>query len=114
MSDCIFCRIISGEIPSNKVLEDEDVFAFRDIAPQAPQHILILPKKHIARMADLRDSDGDVAGKLLTAARHIAQDLGMNEQGYRVVINNGETAGQSVWHMHVHLLSGRPFAWPPG
>jgi histidine triad (HIT) family protein len=114
MGDCIFCRIIAGEIPSSTVMDTEDVFAFRDISPQAPQHILILPKRHIARLASLQQSDSAFAGKLVLAATQIAHDLGMDSEGYRVVINNGERAGQSVWHLHVHLLSGRAFAWPPG
>ncbi|HEY3294187.1 MAG TPA: histidine triad nucleotide-binding protein [bacterium] len=114
MNDCIFCKIISGQIPSNKILETEDVFAFRDIAPQAPQHVLILPKKHVGRLADLRESDGELAGKLLLSAAKLAHDLGMEQDGFRVVINNGEKAGQSVFHLHVHLLSGREFGWPPG
>jgi histidine triad (HIT) family protein len=114
MDDCIFCSIIAGKIPSSKVLDTESVFAFRDINPQAPQHILILPKKHIAKLSDIHSSDGPVLADLMLATLKIAKDQGMDEQGYRVVINNGETAGQSVFHLHVHLLSGRPFHWPPG
>ena len=111
MSDCIFCRIAAGEIPSQKVFEDEHVFAFRDIQPQAPHHILIVPKQHVAKLADVCDSS--LLGKLVSTAARIARDEGL-ESGYRVVINNGESAGQSVWHLHVHLLAGRPFRWPPG
>ena len=114
MDSCIFCRIASGEIPSNKVYETEDVFAFRDLSPQAPDHILIVPKRHIEKLADTNESDAEIMGKLMLAVSHIAFDLKLDEKGFRVVINNGETAGQSVWHLHVHLLSGRSFGWPPG
>jgi histidine triad (HIT) family protein len=114
VSDCIFCKIAAGQIPSQKVFEDDDIFAFRDISPQAPQHVLIIPKRHIAKLADVTDTDVSILGKLLISARSIAKSLGMDEQSYRVVINNGEQAGQSVWHLHAHLLSGRPFGWPPG
>ena len=114
MNDCIFCKIIAGDIPSSNVMDSDEIFAFRDINPQAPLHILVLPKRHIARLADMNQAEGGLAGKLLLAANKIARDLGRDEQGYRVVINNGETAGQSVAHLHLHVLSGRPFAWPPG
>jgi histidine triad (HIT) family protein len=114
MDDCIFCKIIAGQIPSQKVFEDENLFCFRDINPQAPQHLLIVPKTHIAKLADLQPSDQAIMGKLIMTATKLAKDLGMDPQDYRLVINNGETAGQSVWHIHVHLLSGRPFHWPPG
>jgi histidine triad (HIT) family protein len=114
VSDCIFCKIAAGQIPSQKVFENDHVFAFYDISPQAPQHVLIIPKQHIAKLADTADTDVSILGNLLIAARSIATSLGMDEQSYRVVINNGEQAGQSVWHLHAHLLSGRPFGWPPG
>lgn len=114
MSDCLFCRIIAKEIPAAAVYETEDVLAFRDINPQAPQHVLVVPKRHIEKLADLSPVDAPVMGQLLVETARVARDLGMDSQGYRVVINNGETAGQSVWHVHVHLLSGRPFRWPPG
>jgi histidine triad (HIT) family protein len=113
MSDCIFCKIAAGEIPSTKVFEDEELFAFRDIQPQAPHHILIVPKQHIAKLADTADDNTALLGKMVRAAAKIAKDEGL-ESGYRIVINNGESAGQSVWHLHLHLLSGRPFRWPPG
>jgi histidine triad (HIT) family protein len=113
MSDCLFCGIIQGQIPSQKVYEDDHVFAFRDVQPQAPHHILIVPKKHIAKLADCGEQDQQIFGQLLHTAVVIARSEGL-EDGYRVVINSGETAGQSVWHLHVHLLSGRPFRWPPG
>lgn len=114
MNDCIFCKIIAGQIPSAVVFEDEDVFAFRDINPQAPQHILVVPKKHMEKLNDLTADDALTVGKLLVATCRIAREHGMDAQGYRIVLNNGEGAGQSVWHIHAHLLSGRPFRWPPG
>ena len=114
MSDCIFCKIIAGQIPSAIVYDGKDVFAFRDVYPQAPQHILIVPKKHIEKLSDLTDEDASLIGKLLVAASKIARENGMDAHGYRVVLNNGEGAGQSVWHVHAHLLSGRPLLWPPG
>jgi histidine triad (HIT) family protein len=96
------------------VFETGDVFAFRDLNPQAPHHILVVPKRHIEKLADVTESDVNLMGSLLHAATLIAHDLSLDEQGYRVVVNNGETAGQSVWHLHLHLLSGRAFHWPPG
>jgi histidine triad (HIT) family protein len=114
MNDCLFCKIIAGEIPSTKVRETAEVYAFRDISPQAPQHVLLVPKKHIERLADVTADDAGLLGKLIYEATTLAHELGMDEQGYRLVINNGEEAGQSVWHLHVHLLGGRPFRWPPG
>jgi histidine triad (HIT) family protein len=114
MSECIFCDIIAGKIPSSKVLDTETVYAFRDIHPQAPHHILILPKKHVAQLSDVAEVDRDVLADLMVATTQLARELKLVEPGFRVVINNGESAGQSVFHLHVHLLSGRPFAWPPG
>lgn len=113
MNDCVFCKIVAGEIPSQKVWEDDDVFAFRDLNPQAPQHILIVPKKHIEKLADVTPEDQTLLGKLMLTAMRIAKETAA-ENGFRVVVNNGESAGQSVWHLHLHLLSGRPFRWPPG
>lgn len=110
MSDCLFCGIVSGAIPSRKVAEDDATFAFEDIAPRAPTHFLIVPKKHVASMADA--SDEALAGRLLLAAARIARERGL--ESYRLVINNGEGAGQTVFHLHVHLLGGRPMSWPPG
>jgi histidine triad (HIT) family protein len=114
MSDCLFCQIIAGTIPSNKVLDTDDFFGFRDVNPQAPQHILIIPKRHIERHAELQESDALLIGRMMVQASLLAHELGMDEQGYRLVINNGAQAGQSVWHLHLHILSGRPFRWPPG
>ena len=110
MSDCLFCRIIRGEIPSRKVAEDDDVFAFDDIAPRAPTHILVVPKKHSDGIADAQDAPA--LGRVFLAAARIAKDRRLDH--YRLVVNNGEKAGQSVFHLHVHLLAGRPFSWPPG
>jgi histidine triad (HIT) family protein len=110
MSDCLFCKIIRGEIPSRKVADDEDVYAFEDIAPRAPTHVLVVPKTHIDRIADADDA-GSV-GKVFLAAARIARERGLEH--YRLVVNNGEEAGQSVFHFHVHLLGGRKMGWPPG
>jgi len=112
MSDCLFCKIASREIPSKKVYEDERVYAFEDIAPKAPTHILLVPKKHIARLSDVDAPDGALLGELLLRAAAIAREKGLAH--YRLALNNGEGAGQSVFHVHFHLLGGRPFAWPPG
>ncbi|MBU0509418.1 histidine triad nucleotide-binding protein [bacterium] len=114
MSECLFCKIANRQIPSDVVFDSDDVLAFRDINPQAPQHVLVIPKRHIARLADLGDADAAEIGKLMIQAVKLARQLGMEKDGYRLVINNGEEAGQSVWHLHIHLLSGRPFRWPPG
>ena len=110
MSDCLFCKIIRGEIPSRKVAEDERVYAFEDIAPRAPTHVLIVPKTHIARIADADDPAS--VGSVFLAAARIAREKGLEH--YRLVVNNGEEAGQSVFHFHVHLLGGRKMGWPPG
>ncbi len=109
---CIFCRIVRREIPSKTVLEDEELYAFRDIAPQAPTHILVVPKRHISRLAAASPSDAPLLARLLLAARRIAGEEKASD--YRLVMNNGAGAGQSVDHLHLHLLAGRPFAWPPG
>lgn len=112
-SDCLFCDIIAGTRPSTRVYETEAVFAFRDINPVAPTHILIVPKKHIARVADLAETDASVMGELLLAARKIAEMEGVTE-GFRLVVNNGTSVGQSVFHLHLHLLANRRMSWPPG
>ena len=114
MSDCIFCKIIGGEIPSNAIYEDDNVFAFEDLNPQAPLHVLIIPKQHIATINDLDKDNADVIGKLYLAAKKIAADAGYSDDGYRVVMNCGESAGQTVFHIHLHLLAGRSLSWPPG
>lgn len=111
---CIFCKIASGEIPASRTYEDEDVIAFRDLHPQAPTHILIIPRKHIATINDLENSDAALIGKLFLAAKKIAADHGFAEHGYRVVMNTNHDGGQTVFHLHLHLLAGRTLHWPPG
>jgi histidine triad (HIT) family protein len=113
-STCIFCKIAAGEIPAKKVHEDEEVVAFRDLNPQAPTHVLIIPKRHVPSLADAVEGDGALLGRLLLAARDIAVQEGIAGAGYRVVTNSGELGGQSVFHIHLHLLGGRPMTWPPG
>jgi histidine triad (HIT) family protein len=109
---CIFCKIVAGQIPAAKVLEDEHVVAFRDLNPQAPTHILVIPKAHVAAVKDLADAQRDLAGRLLLAARDVAKAAGL--ESYRLVTNIGPDAGQSVFHIHIHVLGGRSFDWPPG
>jgi histidine triad (HIT) family protein len=114
MSDCIFCRIAKGEIPSNKVAETEHVLAFRDINPHAPTHVLLIPKAHVAdSAADLGAAQGALLGELFALASRVAKSEGL-DQGWRLVTNIGEHAGQTVHHLHVHLLGGRAMSWPPG
>lgn len=116
MSDpnCLFCKIVNGDIEADVVHQADDVVAFRDLNPQAPTHILIIPRKHIATINDIAESDTEVIGRLYLAAKSIAADEGLAEPGYRVVMNCNAGAGQSVFHVHLHLLGGRPFGWPPG
>jgi len=114
LSDCLFCNIITGEIPGKKVYEDDTVFAFEDINPQAPTHILICPKKHISTVMDMTPEDAPVMGAIFSAASKIAADKELDKSGFRLVVNNGAGAGQSVFHVHFHLLAGRPMKWPPG
>ena len=111
--DCLFCRIVAGEIPSDLVHQDDDVIAFRDIAPRAPTHVLVIPRRHIADAHSLTDADAPVLAKLFAAVRKVAEDAGL-ERGYRVVTNVGPESGQTVFHLHFHVLGGRPMAWPPG
>jgi histidine triad (HIT) family protein len=111
--DCLFCRIIQGEIPAKKVYEDDETFVFEDIKPQAPTHVLIIPKKHIVDVKGARAEDAEIIGKLHLVAAKIARDRKI-ENGYRTVFNVGPGAGQSVFHLHLHLLGGRTLAWPPG
>lgn len=113
-NNCLFCRIIAGEIPSKKVYEDDLAFAFHDINPQAPTHVLIVPKKHIASLNEASQDDQALLGHLTLVASWLADQLGVVAGGYRTVINTGAGAGQSVWHIHVHLLGGRVMGWPPG
>jgi 23S rRNA (cytidine1920-2'-O)/16S rRNA (cytidine1409-2'-O)-methyltransferase len=114
MENCIFCKIIRGEIPSKKVFEDERILVVEDITPQAPLHLLLLPKQHLVNCLDLADPDDDLIGYTFRKAGEIARQKGYAESGFRVVQNNGAGAGQSVFHIHFHLLAGREFAWPPG
>lgn len=113
MNDCLFCKFISGEIKPDIVYEDEHVLAFRDIAPQAPTHILIIPKKHITSIAELQQEDTQLVGYLFEVAKKIAQTEQL-KNGYRLVINVGEEGGQTVPHIHLHLMGGRSFGWPAG
>ncbi len=114
MKDCLFCKIINGDIPADIVYQNDHVLAFNDISPQAPTHILIIPKKHISTINDISLDDTQVIGHLYLAAKAIAQQQGFAEQGYRVVMNCNEAAGQTVFHIHLHLLAQRAFSWPPG
>jgi histidine triad (HIT) family protein len=111
--DCLFCRIVAGEIPSDRVHEDDEVIAFRDINPRAPTHVLVVPRRHVPDVQHLTDADAEMLGRLFAAVRSIAADAGV-ETGYRVVTNVGPDAGQSVFHLHLHLLGGRTMSWPPG
>jgi histidine triad (HIT) family protein len=112
--DCLFCKIVDGQIPSRKVMEDEWVFAFEDINPQAPTHVLVVPKRHIPTTNDLSTGDDQLLGRMVQAAARIAADRGFADKGYRLVFNCNLGAGQTVFHLHLHLLGGRPFTWPPG
>jgi len=114
MSDCIFCKIGAGEIPSDKVYEDDSLFGFRDIQPQAPTHVVVIPKRHIATMNDFTESDAGLLSAMLLTCKKIAADEGLSETGYRIVINCNADGGQSVFHLHAHLLGGRKMTWPPG
>jgi histidine triad (HIT) family protein len=111
MTDCLFCRIVRGEIPAKLVAQNDDAIAFRDIDPRAPVHILVVPREHVASM---NDADPATLGAVLALAADVARQEGVTESGYRVVINTGEHAGQTVHHLHAHLLGGRDMAWPPG
>lgn len=111
---CLFCRIASGEIPANKVYEDMDVVAFHDINPQAPTHVLVIPRRHIPSLDAMTDADAETLGTAVLKTTEIARSLHLESDGYRLVINNGEGAGQTVFHIHLHLLGGRAFGWPPG
>lgn len=111
--DCLFCKIINGDIPSAKVYEDETVFAFRDIEPQAPVHILIIPKQHIKSAAEITPENSAVVSHIFEVAAKIAEDEGLTD-GYRIVNNCGDSAGQTVKHLHFHLMGGREFTWPAG
>ena len=111
---CLFCRISRGEIPSKKVYEDADVFAFHDINPQAPTHVLVVPKRHIASLNDLSADDDRIVGEVVRRAAAIAKERGISAGGFRAVFNTNRDAGQTVFHVHLHLLGGRNMGWPPG
>lgn len=111
-NDCIFCRIVAGEIPADKLYEDEEVLAFRDVNPQAPTHILVIPKDHRERLSDYTEEDETLLGHLLATLNSVARKEGLSD--YRTVINCGPESGQEVFHLHAHLLGGRAFSWPPG
>jgi histidine triad (HIT) family protein len=113
MDDCLFCKIVQGKIPSKKVYEDEHTFAFEDIDPKAPTHVLIVPKKHIAGLKEANGADAEIIGRCHLTAAKIAKDRKI-EDGYRTVLNVGPRSGQSVFHLHVHLFGGRDLRWPPG
>ena len=114
MTDCLFCKMVSGDIAPDKVYEDNDVLAFNDINPVAPLHVLVIPKKHIATLNDTEDADMQLLGKLNRVATGLANKAGFAEEGYRVVMNCNKAAGQAVYHIHLHLLAGRQMSWPPG
>lgn len=112
--DCLFCKIVAGDIPSDVVLDRGGILAFRDINPAAPTHILIIPKEHLVDVSSISDGHGELLSEIFTAARELARSESIDESGYRVVVNTGPNAGQSVYHLHFHLLGGRRMAWPPG
>ena len=112
--DCLFCKIVAGEIPADIVFESDSAIAFRDINPQAPTHVLVIPRRHISTINDLDEDDRSLLGDLYLAAKAIAAQEGIAESGYRAVMNCNEGAGQSVFHIHLHVLGGRGLAWPPG
>lgn len=114
MADCLFCRIVAGDVPAEVVHADDVVLAIRDISPRAPTHLLLLPRRHIASAAELTEADGPMLGRLFAVAAELARGEGLAERGYRLVTNVGRESGQSVNHLHVHLLGGRRMGWPPG
>ncbi|NLY78074.1 MAG: histidine triad nucleotide-binding protein [Tissierellia bacterium] len=114
MTDCIFCKIANKEIPSDIVYEDDKIIAFKDVSPQSPVHILVIPKKHIGSLNDLDEEDTSLIGDIFKIIKKLAKDMGVDEEGYRVVNNCGELGGQTVHHIHFHLMGGRKFSWPPG
>jgi len=111
---CIFCKIANKEIPTRVVLEDDDWIAFHDTNPQAPTHVLVIPKKHVVGLKEASPEDEALLGKLLLGAQRVAEATGILQTGFRTIINSGANAGQTVFHLHVHVLGGRPMAWPPG
>ena len=114
MSECIFCRIVERTIPSKIVFEDDQVVAFEDVNPQAPVHVLVVPRRHVASIAELQAVDAGLLGHLMVTGAAIAKQKGIAESGYRAVVNTGKNGGQTVFHLHLHILGGRPMHWPPG
>lgn len=114
MENCLFCKIVKKKIPAELIFEDDRIAAFNDINPQAPVHILIIPKDHFASLNDIPEEKKDLLGHVLIRARQIAQNIGIQEKGYRIVLNTGKDSGQEVFHIHFHLLGGRRMTWPPG
>jgi len=114
MDQCIFCRIIERRVPARIVFEDDDIVAFEDTNPQAPTHTLVVPRKHLASLKDAAPGDAPLIGRLFMVAAQLARERGLESKGYRTVINTGSWAGQTVYHLHLHLLGGRVFHWPPG
>ena len=114
MSDCLFCKIDKGETPAEKVYEDDRIFAIQDINPQAPVHLLIVPKSHHSTVLEIQESDHELMGSVFTVANQLARERSLDQSGFRIVVNCGAEAGQSVFHIHFHLLGGRTMKWPPG
>ncbi len=114
MQDCIFCKIASGEIPSKEVYSDDEFYAFRDVNPQAPVHILLVPRKHVDRIVEFDEGDAPLIGRMILVANKIAESEGLGDKGFRYVLNCNEQGGQTVFHVHVHILGGRYMGWPPG
>jgi histidine triad (HIT) family protein len=114
MDNCLFCKIINGDIAAKKVYENEHIIAFNDIDPKAPVHILVIPKKHIRSINELNSSDINLAGEIILAAKKIAKDQGVDSKGFRVVFNTNDDGGQTVYHIHMHIMGGRQMQWPPG
>lgn len=114
MSDCLFCKINNGDIPAAILYQDDDVTVFRDVSPQAPVHFLVIPKKHISTINDLQSNDAELIGKMMLAAKNVAAEQGVAEDGFRTTMNCNENGGQSVYHIHLHVLGGRALSWPPG
>jgi histidine triad (HIT) family protein len=114
VEECLFCKMVSGQIPVEKLIDNENVMAFRDINPQAPQHFLIIARRHISTLNDLQESDAELIGRMHLAAASLAKKHGLAERGYRTVFNCNRDAGQAVFHIHLHLLGGRKMGWPPG
>ena len=114
MQDCLFCRIVAGDIPAKIVYQDDEILAFHDVAPQAPFHVLIVPRRHIATLNDIADGDDALVGSMIRQAAALARDHGFDQRGYRTVLNCNAEAGQTVFHIHLHLLAGRRLSWPPG